>query len=105
MRNIYSMANNKQLEDSMAVCWAASQGDVHELQRLYASGVDMAAADYDGRTGLHLAASEGHLEVVKFLVAKGVPNNPKDRFGGTPLTDAARGNFIKVIGFLESQQK
>ena len=95
------MSNDKKLEDSMAVCWAASQGDVHELQRLYASGVDMSAADYDGRTGMHLAASEGHLEAVKFLVAKGIEINPKDRFGGTPLADAKRGNFIKVINFLK----
>ena len=97
------MSNDKRLEDSMAVCWAASQGDVHELQRLYASGVDMSAADYDGRTGMHLAASEGHLEAVKFLVAKGIDVNPKDRLGGTPLTDAKRGNFIKVISYLKSK--
>ncbi len=88
----------------MAVCWAASQGDIHELQRLYASGVDMATADYDGRTGLHLAASEGHLEAVKFLIAKGVEINPKDRFGGTPLTDAQRGNFSKIITFLKTRK-
>ena len=85
----------------MAVCWAASQGDVHELQRLYANGADLSAADYDGRTGIHLAASEGHLEAVKFLVAKGVDVKPKDRFGGTPLADATRGNFKKVIDFLK----
>ena len=95
------MGYNKRLDDSMVVCWAASQGDVHELQRLYTSGVDLAAADYDGRTGIHLAASEGHLEAVKFLVAKGVDVNPKDRFGGTPLADAKRGNFKKVIDFLK----
>lgn len=85
----------------MVVCWAASQGDVYELQRLYASGADLGAADYDGRTGMHLAASEGHLEAVKFLVAKGVDLTPKDRFGGTPLIDAKRGNFKKVVAFLE----
>ena len=85
----------------MAVCWAASQGDVHELKRLYASGVDLSAADYDGRTGIHLAASEGHLDAVKFLVGKGVDTSPKDRFGGTPLLDATRGNYKTVIDFLE----
>jgi glutaminase len=98
------MANNQQLEDSMAVCWAASQGDVHELQRLYASGTDMAAADYDGRTGMHLAASEGHLEAVKFLAAKGVDVSPKDRWDGTPLIDAKRGNFKKIVEYLEGRK-
>jgi glutaminase len=95
------MSADQQLQDSMVVCWAGSQGDVHELQRLYASGVNLAAADYDGRTGIHLAASEGHLEAVKFLIAKGVPASPKDRWGGTPLIDAKRGNFKKVIAVLK----
>ena len=89
----------------MVVCWAASQGDVYELQRLSASGVNLAAADYDGRTGMHLAASEGHLEAVTFLVAKGCPVDPKDRFGGTPLIDAKRGNFKKIISFLQNCSK
>jgi glutaminase len=93
-------SSEKNLQDSMVVCWAASQGDLHELQRLYASGVDLNAADYDGRTGLHLAASEGHLDAAKFLLAKGVDLAPKDRFGGTPLIDAKRGNFKKIIGLL-----
>jgi glutaminase len=93
--------SEKKLQDAMVVCWVASQGDVHELQRLYASGVDLNAADYDGRTGLHLAASEGHLDAVKFLVAKGVDMGPTDRFGGTPLIDARRGNFKKIIEFFK----
>ena len=96
------MVHDKQLEDSMAVCWAASQGDVYELQRLYTSGVNMAAADYDGRTGMHLAASQGHLGAIKFLLAKGVDVSPKDRWGGTPLADAKRGNFIKIVAFLKA---
>ena len=88
----------------MVTCWAASQGDVHELQRLLASGIDLSAADYDGRTGSHLAASEGHLDAVRFLVGKGVDISPKDRFGGTPLADAKRGNYKKVIDFLHEHK-
>lgn len=88
--------------DALAICWASAQGDLHEMQRLVASGVNLEAADYDGRTGLHLAASEGQLEIVKFLIAKRVDVNPKDRWGGTPLADAKRHNHKKVIDFLES---
>ena len=85
----------------MALCWAAFQGDLHEIQRLVASGVDLNEGDYDGRTGIHLAASEGQEDVVKFFIAKGVNINPKDRWGGTPLADAKRGNHAKVVALLE----
>ena len=54
------MAAKTEMNNMLAVCWAASQGDLNELQRLVASGVDLSEGDYDGRTGLHLAASEGH---------------------------------------------
>lgn len=44
------------------------------------TGMRMDAADYDGRTALHLACAEGHLHVVKLLLEQcGVPLNPKDR--------------------------
>ena len=89
------------MEDALAICWAAAQGDIYELQRLVASGVELNAADYDGRTGLHLAASEGKYNAVVFLVKKGVNVNSKDRWGGTPLADAKRGNHKKIIEFLE----
>lgn len=85
----------------MALDWAAFQGDLHEIQRLIASGVDLNEGDYDGRTAIHLAASEGQEEVVKYLIAKGVNINPRDRWGGTPLADAKRGNHAKVAVLLE----
>lgn len=85
----------------LAVCWAAAQGDINELRRLVASGVDLNAGDYDNRTGLHLAASEGKLEAVKFFIAKGVNLSPRDRFGGTPLIDAKRGDHRQVVALLE----
>ena len=38
------------MKDVMALCWAAYQGDLDEVQRLVASGVNLDEADYDGRT-------------------------------------------------------
>jgi len=70
--------------------WAASAGDLDEVQRLVARGVDLDDADYDGRRALHLAASEGHAAVVDYLLLQGVDTDPRDRWGNTPLDDARR---------------
>ena len=53
----------------VALCWAASKGDLSALRRLAASGADLEAGDYDGRTAIHLAASEGHLAVVEYIIS------------------------------------
>ena len=74
----------------MALCWAASQGNVQEIKRLVADGFGLEDADYDDRTALHIAASEEQMAVLHYLIAKKVNLNPKDRWGGTPLTDALR---------------
>lgn len=76
--------------------WAASQGDLDEIKRLHAGGVDLRLADYDGRTALHLAATENHPEVVDYLIEQGVPLAPEDRWGGTPLADAEKAGHKAV---------
>jgi glutaminase len=81
---------DRKLDGVVALCWAAAQGDLNEIQQLLASGMDITEADYDGRTPLHLAASEGHLKVVEFLLCHGALNTAKDRWGNTPLDDAMR---------------
>jgi glutaminase len=82
--------NSKKSGGAMALCWAASQGNMAELRRLVADGYDLNEGDYDNRTAMHLAASEGQAEVLRYLIAKGVNINPRDRWGGTPLADALR---------------
>ena len=72
----------------MLLCAAGSRGDVLALRRMLEDGARLDAADYDGRTALHLAAAEGHLEAVQFLLARGVDVNATDRWGRTPLDDA-----------------
>lgn len=88
--------NETKMRGVMAVTSAASIGDLDELQRLYAAGVDLNEGEYDKRTGIHLAASEGHLDAVKFFIEKQVDINPKDRWGGTPLADAKREGHKEV---------
>jgi glutaminase len=92
--------NQTRIEGVVNLCWAASQGDLSEVQKLAACGVDLDGADYDGRTALHLAASEGHAHVVEYLVSKGVGLSPVDRWGGTPLADAERNSHEEAVRIL-----
>jgi glutaminase len=82
------------------LCWAASEGDLSEIQNIVAQGIDLNSADYDGRTALHLAASEGHLHIIEYLIAQQVNLSPKDRWGGTPLSDATKGNHTALAQLL-----
>ncbi|WP_414166718.1 glutaminase A [Streptoverticillium reticulum] len=82
--------DQSRIEGIVGLCFAASQGDLDEIRRLAACHVPLDAADYDGRTALHLAAAEGHMDVAAFLLCKGVDPRPVDRWGHTPLDDANR---------------
>jgi glutaminase len=68
---------------------AAQRGDVGEIRRLFARGVDLNADDYDGRTALHAAAMAGRTGVIDYLLAKGADRHARDGDGLTPL-DRAR---------------
>jgi glutaminase len=93
--------NEAEIDGTMRLLYAASQGDLDELRAALAAGSDPNAADYDGRTGLHLAASEGHLAAVRFLLGHGARPGAIDRWGGTPLTDAQRGEHTTVADLLQ----
>ena len=81
--------------------WAASKGDLGAVHRLIVRGYDQDAADYDGRTPLHLAAAEGREHVVRYFLENGVDVQGRDRWEGTALDDAHRSGHSGVVGLLE----
>jgi len=90
------------IDNVISLIWAASAGDIDEIQRLESLGTDLNTADYDGRTAIHLASSEGRTDVVKYFIGKKINLSPKDRWGGTPLMDAKKGRHKEVVILLEN---
>ncbi len=80
--------------------YSASKGDIEELKRLQAEGVNLDACDYDGRTALHLAVEENRGQVVRFLLDQGAFHSPKDRWGNTPLDSALNQGNHSMASFL-----
>lgn len=70
------------------MCLAVSRNDGFYLERLLRFGLPVDCADYDGRTGLHLAAALGRREIVQTLLRHGAQHSPIDNFGRTPLLEA-----------------
>jgi glutaminase len=85
--------------------WAASEGDLDGLRRCIARGIPVSAADYDGRTALHLAASNGQAKAVTYLLAHDHPIHVRDRWSATPLDDARREGHGDVAGLLAAAEQ
>jgi len=91
-----------------ALLTAASTGDITQIRRLKAEGLDLSVGDYDARTALHLAATEGQHKVVKYLLAQQQADGgelllQKDRWGSTPLDDARRNEHEEVVKLLSRE--
>ncbi len=89
------------LEGMINLCWAASDGDLTDVQNLLARGISPNVENLDKRTPLHFAAAEGHYSVAAYLLERGARPNAKDRWGRTPLDDAEQFGHSKVAGLLK----
>ncbi|CAJ0932298.1 unnamed protein product, partial [Mesorhabditis belari] len=95
--------DTRERDQCVPVLFAARDGDMAAIRRLYMQGADLSVSDYDQRTPLHLAACEGHLEMVRFLVSIAkVDATVKDRWGLTATDDARNFGQITCVEFLEA---
>lgn len=80
----------RQVSAGSLVCQCASENNVRLLTDLLDNGLSPNAADYDNRSGLHVAVACGHLPIVKLLVSYGATVDCVDNFGSTPLLGTVR---------------
>jgi hypothetical protein len=84
-------------------CRHAAEGDIFQLRMLIESGVRVDAANYDGRTALHLAAGRGNVEMVELLLSHGADSSLKDRHGRDALDDAIDGGHARIESILRAR--
>ncbi|RYE99210.1 MAG: hypothetical protein EOO41_01370, partial [Methanobacteriota archaeon] len=85
---------------AISACAAAARNDVDGLRLLLAAGCPPSAADYDGRTPLHLACACGHVDVAALLLQHGASQHTVDRYGETPAAAALAGGHSAVVALL-----
>jgi ankyrin repeat protein len=80
---------------------AAESGDVVEVRRLAALGVNLEERDADGATALHIASMHGHVEAIKVLVVQlGADKDAKTADGATALHMAAVNGHVEAMKVL-----
>eukprot|EP00775_Hariotina_reticulata_P003994 gene3994-4245_t len=87
-------------ERTEAALAAARYGDCAALQRLLERGCPVDAADYDGRTLLHVAVTNGQEGAVKVLLAAGANPNATNSAGSSPLLEAAMNGSREILATL-----
>ena len=72
-------------ENPKALVESVRDGKLDLVNELIASGANVEAKDWKGRTGLHYAAEKGFVDVAKALLSAGAKLDPKTTEGLTPL--------------------
>lgn len=81
------------------VYWA-SLGEVEEIEKVLASGIDVNQTDDEGYSALQAAAENGYLDVVKLLVANGANVQYKGEYTALQLAEMAEQHDI--VAYLKS---
>ena len=88
---------------SMSMLDAVNSGDVEQVRKLLAGGVDCNERYEDGATALMLAARAGRLDLVRSLLDAGADVNATDERGWTALINAVYNHDLDR-GFAEVVQ-
>ena len=91
--------NDDELHLPELVYWA-SLGDLTEVEKSLANGVDVNSTDDEGYSALQAAAENGYLEVVKLLVEKGANVYYKGEYTALQLAEMAE--QVEIIEYLKS---
>lgn len=85
-----------------ALTGAAARGDLGEVKKLLASGVDLNERDDNGFTALGAAAYQGKTNIVKFLVERGADVNFRHTMSGSDLEGSTPLHFASYRGRVDT---
>lgn len=80
------------------VYWA-SLGELEQVEKTLANGVDVNQTDEEGYSALQAAAENGYLDVVKLLVEKGADSTYKGEYTALQLAEMAE--HSEIVDYLK----
>ncbi len=85
--------NDDELHLPELVYWA-SLGEIAEVEKSLAQGIDVNQIDDEGYSALHAAAENGYLEIVKLLIHHGANVHYKAEYTALALAEMAEQHDI-----------
>ena len=79
---------------------ASAHGDLDEVKKLLAQGINVNARHTNAMTALMFASGKGHQDIAKFLLEKGADVNAKDDAGFTALMAASVAGQVSIVDLL-----
>ena len=96
----YQQENAQAAPDAEDLFDAAINGNVDQVRRLLAQGLDINISNRERETALHMAAARGHYSLVIYLVNNGAYVNAPTVKNWIPLHHAVRFRHPNIVNFL-----